>query len=197
MQFIIEHLTVAQRAKVSAAKSHLEKKRSAIKAVFDQIDKLQRLIASLRSKREKESGKADRETEAAGNVLALDAQIKRLESQLQRLENSVYGELSVLSSLIGNIRQDVISAEFGNGLMRSLQDHIEEVMAPYFRERARGRSVSQHIDQHGMLMFLLQRRAPTLPDWPAADVEITNTSAELDRILAGQPLFDLTLAAAA
>ncbi|MGI8435645.1 MAG: hypothetical protein ACR2NX_01890 [Chthoniobacterales bacterium] len=155
------------------------------------------MIAGLTAKRAEASRKADRDTDAAGNVLALDAQIKRLEPQLESLENRFGGNLQVVANLIGNIRENVIQAEFANGLMRSLQDHIEEVMAPYFRERARGRTMSQHIDQHGMLMFLLQRRAPTLPDWPAADVEITNTSAELDRILAGQPLFDLTLAAAA
>ena len=189
---IIVTVSPSQRANVTAARTSLERMLDQLKQAESQQDDVRTLVGEAERKHAEYSAKADRDETAASKMLAAATQVQLLRPKLQRLENSTAHALQVAANLVGHVRQEVIAGQFGSQMRDALWDEIGRLVRPFYSSAGFARQAAAGCDSNGIISRFLQRRAPGVSDVDSARAEVANTIAELDAILKGEPLLDVT-----
>ena len=187
-------LTPGKRSMLERTAEWIKKLASDLEAPKARLDELDLALAKAQARKVKYEKDAALNPDAALQLTGAEAQISRLSPQVASLRKSLERQTETAIQQVNITRStDVRELLFGP-LLDQLVASIEAAISPFFADgwaRQHARNIAQHnCPQYRALMFYLNRPPITLVEFEDAKREITAFGGEIQKILAGETIFE-------
>lgn len=191
----VSNLTPAKRQQIERTKEWLLRLLAEAEAKHQQLESLTAAFHDARSRRDQYDQEAANNEDAALKLSAANIQVRKLDPQIQALKISSDKDLQTIALQIDTVRKEDISRNVSNDLAAQLHAELRKSLEPFFVPKYLNSWVDELLPSTWGFQQLLAydaRPAPKVTSIAEAGEVIHATVNELDAILSGEALLEIT-----